>query len=273
MAHRIVNRVLETHVTPFIASHREALPLRALARCCSRFLDAYHNVNCECSANGELFVLDRLATADFREVIDVGANAGAWTTLAREAFPNAVSHCFEIDEDTCGRLADQVSALDRVRVNRCGLSDTSGEAWFKSYPTAPEVTSIFDYPHTVPSVRKRGLLTTGDEYLEANHLDRVDFVKIDVEGAERQVLDGFVKTISRGVIDVIQFEYGRANILARQFLRDMYAFFDTYGYAIGKIYPNRVDFKPYALADEDFRGLNYLAVRRSREDLITRLSK
>jgi FkbM family methyltransferase len=273
MAHRIVRRLLETRVTPLIASHREAPPIRALARCCSRFLDAYHNVNWECSSNGELFVLDTLATADFREVVDVGANVGAWTALARAAFPHAVIHCFELDDDTCRRLAVQVSALDRVRVNCCGLSDTPGEAWFKSYPTAPEMTSILDYPHAVPSVRKRGLLMMGDEYVEANHIDRLDFVKIDVEGSERRVLDGFIKTISRGAIDVIQFEYGRANILARQFLRDMYAFFDAYGYAIGKIYPRRVDFKPYALADEDFRGLNYLAVRRSREDLITRLSR
>jgi hypothetical protein len=37
---------------------------------------------------------------------------------------------------------------------------------------------------------------------------------------------------------------------------------------VGKVYPTYVDFRSYRLTDEDFRGPNYLAVRRERNDLI-----
>jgi FkbM family methyltransferase len=267
-----LRRVLHAYVTPYIAAHRRTLPMRSLAVCCSRFLDAYHNVNCDCSVNGEMFVLKTLATSDVQCVFDVGANVGNWTRLACAAFPDAMIHCFELDEDTCRTLDANLTGRKRVIVNCRGLSDAAGQVTFKSYPEASECTSLIDYPHPAASVRKLGVVMTGDEYVEANRLNRVDFVKIDVEGAERNVLAGLQKTISRGAIDVIQFEYGRANILARHLLRDLYAFFSANKYLIGKIYPNHVDFRPYCLTDEDFRGLNYLAVRQSRQDLIARLA-
>jgi len=269
----LVRRVLETQIKPFIAAHRHTVPVRSLALCCSQFLDAYHNVNYDGSVNGELFVLQALGDVDAECVFDVGANVGSWTRLACSAFPNATIHCFEIDEDTCHTLADDVRHLKRVVVNGCGLSDAAGEAWFKSYPGAPALTSMFDYPHPVPSVNKHGLVTTGDCYVESNGIGRINFLKIDVEGAERRVLNGFERTISHRLIDAIQFEYGRASILARQFLRDLYEFLTERGYAIGKILPNYVDFRPYALSDEDFRGLNYLAVLKSRSDAIVRLTR
>jgi FkbM family methyltransferase len=267
-----LRRVLDSHVKPFIAAHRRALPLRSLAACCTRFLDAYDNVNSESSVNGEQFVLKAVETADVRCVFDVGANVGNWTRLACAAFPGAVVHCFELDEDTCRTLGAHMTDQKRVIVNCQGLSDAPGQVSFKAYPDASELTSMLDYPHAAASVRKVGCVLAGDEYVEANRLDKVDFLKIDVEGAERNVLAGFSRTISRGAIDIIQFEYGRANILAHHLLRDLYGFFEAHAYVIGKIYPNHVDFRAYRLSDEDFRGLNYLAVRESRQDLITRLS-
>lgn len=264
--------LLDSRIRPFIAAHRRALPIRSLAWWCSHFLDAYHNVNCECSVNGELFVLKRVASPDVRCVFDVGANVGAWARLAVEAFPGATIHCFELDPDTCRRLGANFTGDDRVVVNCQGLSDAAGRVGFKSYPEAPELTSMLDYPHEAASVRKDGDVLTGDEYVESRQIDRIDLLKIDVEGAERKVLAGFTKTVSRGAIDIVQFEYGRANILARHLLADLYAFFEGHGYAVGKIFPNHVDFRPYQLSDEDFRGLNYLAVRQNRKDLIARLA-
>jgi len=94
-----------------------------------------------------------------------------------------------------------------------------------------------------------------------------------VEGAERLVLKGFSEALDAGRIDVIQFEYGKVAILTHFLLKDFYELFEDKGYAVGKIFPDHVDFRPYKLEDEDFLGPNYLAVRRERADIIEALEK
>jgi hypothetical protein len=52
---------------------------------------------------------------------------------------------------------------------------------------------------------------------------------------------------------------------------DFHEYFEARGYAVGKIYPRGVDFRPYAVSDEDFRGPNYLACRKDKPEYIQRL--
>jgi len=61
-------------------------------------------------------------------------------------------------------------------------------------------------------------------------------------------------------------------LLKPQLLYDFYRFFEEHGYQVGKIYPDHVEFRGYSVRDEDFRGPNYLAIRRELQDLIAALS-
>src|SRR5439155_19181087 len=89
----------------------------------------------------------------------------------------------------------------------------------------------------------------------------VDFLKLDVEGAEHLVLQGLENHLRDRRVRFVQFEYGRVNILTHFLLRDFYQLFAAYGYVVGKIYPDYVDVREYDLSDEDFLGPNYLACR------------
>ena len=104
--------------------------------------------------------------------------------------------------------------------------------------------------------------------MKKHGITHVDFLKLDVEGAENRVLQGFANALQDRLIDVIQFEYGRANIISKFLLYDFYVLFQKYGYKVGKIYPNYVDFREYSSDDENFLGPNYLAVR---EELVNHL--
>jgi hypothetical protein len=110
-------------------------------------------------------------------------------------------------------------------------------------------------------------LRTGDDYVRAHGLDAIDFLKIDVEGAEHLVLKGFQQTLAAGRINCIQFEYGAFSIETRVLLADYY---DTLGskYWIGKIFPGSVEFRDYHWTMENFRFSNFLCVLRSRPDLM-----
>jgi hypothetical protein len=63
------------------------------------------------------------------------------------------------------------------------------------------------------------------------------------------------------------------NIITHFLLRDFYELLEGRAYAVGKLFPDHVDFRPYVLEDEDFLGPNYIAVRKMRPDIIAALRK
>jgi FkbM family methyltransferase len=115
-------------------------------------------------------------------------------------------------------------------------------------------------------------LLIGDEFIELHKIDFIDFVKLDVEGAEMDALLGLENAIRKKKIRLIQFEYGYINITTKVLLIDFYNFLSRHGYVLGKLYPKRVEFRKYSLKHEDFIGPNFIAVRDSDQELISMLS-
>ncbi len=65
-------------------------------------------------------------------------------------------------------------------------------------------------------------LTTIDDYCKRNNIDRIHFLKLDIEGHELKALKGASQMISRKKIDVIQFEFGGCNIDSRTYFQDFF---------------------------------------------------
>ena len=255
-----------------IARHRRNRLVGTAAASCTRFLDAYENLNYDSRSNGESFVLETLKPTKPSCIFDVGANVGHWSLMAHAICPDATIHAFEILKSTYDVLESQTRAVDKIIANASGLSNKDEMVTLKYFPENTDLTTMSDYPRDMKYTEVTGHVATGDAYAEEHGIDRIDFLKIDVEGAENLVLEGFARTIDRDAIDVIQFEYGTINILTKFLLRDFFDFFEGKGYAVGKIYPNYVDFRAYQFDLEDFRGPNFLAVRNERDDLIALFS-
>lgn len=255
---------------------------RALADFFDRSVLAWKNKQYDVELNGEAALLRRLRPFDPTTLIDVGANVGEWALAACRALPGTMVHAFEIAPKTADRLAGSIEAAGRraqVVINRLGLADTAGE--IALYLTRDSDTESSTLRAAVEFAAKdQGLgdviettarVTTGDLYLRAHAITHVDLLKIDVEGAEFSVIEGFADSFARGAIDLVQFEYGPINLATRKLLADFVAFFAERGFVVGKIYPEGVAFKPYKLGDEDFVGPNYLACHARRGDIIAAL--
>jgi FkbM family methyltransferase len=244
----------------------------ALAVFCQQFLNAYKNWNYDGRSNGELWLLSRIATFRPSVVFDVGANVGGWLALARNLFPGAQFHAFEIIEATFIKLQERFAGSTELFLNNFGLSDQSGSINMHLFDASNMFTSHVAYPHG--SYRKVVCPTLrGDRYMEEKGIERIDFLKIDVEGAEHLVLKGFGAAVDSGQVEVIQFEYGKVNIITHFLLRDFYELLEQRGYSVGKLFPDHVDFRPYVLEDEDFLGPNFVAVRKMRPDIINSLRR
>jgi hypothetical protein len=109
---------------------------------------------------------------------------------------------------------------------------------------------------TVVPVRKL------DDIIQENDLPTIDFMKVDVEGAELLALQGAQDSLKQGKIKAISFEFGSGNINSRTFFRDFWDLFRQYGFRIARILPGgkTLTIKNYEEDLEYFRGVtNYVA--------------
>lgn len=245
---------------------------KSLAAFCQHFVNCYKNWNYNLEVNGERWLLKQLAAFNPVVVFDVGSNVGDWVVAAHDDLPMARFHAFEIMEATHASLAERVASLPRVKTNSLGLSDTTGTLTMREFEASSKLATHTPYPHGEHREVIRPVYR-GDQYVREQGITRIDLLKLDVEGAEHLALRGFGQALDNGQIDVIQFEYGRVAVLTHFLLKDFHDLLEGKGYAVGKLFPSHVDFRPYKLEDEDFLGPNYVAVRRERSDIIAVLQR
>ncbi|MDE2333338.1 MAG: FkbM family methyltransferase [Rhodospirillales bacterium] len=238
---------------------------RALAEKATAVPNMFH-------ANGEEALLDRLASDTVRVVFDVGANVGTWSRHALKVFPRAQLHAFEIVPQTCDILQGTIGGDERVHINPFGLSDAHDSVDVHLY-SSNLISSMFTLQNEQDSrATIRCEVRRGADYAAAQGLDRIDMLKVDVEGAEGKVFSGFEPMFSKRQIGIVQFEYNRGAILGNFLLKHAYEFFRPRGYRLGKLGPEGVAFHEYELAHEDFLGPNYVACREEDAETIARIS-
>lgn len=263
-AHRALER---------LGQHRESPVVRVAARGARALLRGFEGKRvpvADMEHNGELRVLQRLGT-ELQVVFDVGANIGNWTNHALQAGAHSV-HAFEISPSTSVKLAERYADDARVTVNAFGLSSEPGTVTVRHFADYPTLTTVTGYPHDATSTPIEVPVQRGDDYVVEHGIDRIDFMKLDVEGAEAPVLAGFRGSFERGAVRVVQFEYGKVSILTKYLLRDFYEELTSHGFTVGKIAPNEVTFAPYDFGMERFDDSNWLAVHRSCAELVELVS-
>lgn len=252
-----------------IRNHHSSALASGVAAACQKFLRAFYNEGFyDFRCNGEGRVLRILGRNSPEPIVfDVGAHSGGWTAELLAEIPGASVHCFEIVPALCDQLRANVSRRDNVTVHPFGLSSratVTEMTYNKTYTTTSSITpseegAFFQDADTeVIEVR----VEAGDDVVERLGLQRLDLLKIDVEGHEVDVFQGFERTFESPIAPrVIQFEYGSTYLPARRTLKDVYERLAPHGYAIGRIYPRCVEFQEYRVDDDHFRMGNYLAVK------------
>lgn len=225
---------------------------------------------------GEAALLQVLGQFPMHTVFDVGSNTGSWCALALSCLPEAHVHTFELSHHTYDQFLQSGLDFSRITCNSFCLGTATQMVQFKYCDHNNKLSTQLEHmnPGTLAHVAyawMSGLVVQGDAYAQSRQIDQVNLLKIDVEGSEPDVLQGFTQMLHMGKIDVIQFEYGTANIITKFLLMDFYKLLEPLGYHLGKLTPMGVDFKPYSLVDEDFRGPNYVAVHDSCAHLIPKL--
>ena len=260
--------LMKKRLFSFLATHRRNSLVRNLDSVLIRLHKAYENRNYNFYRNGESEVLKKLKTIqNVNTIFDVGANKGIWSAMASDFFPHTTIYSFEIVPETYKRLVKKCGQQKNIVPYNIGLSDVQGTITVyypegKS-PLATCVAGFSERFYKFQPQKVEARVSTGDIFCSENGIETIDFLKIDVEGYEHKVLQGFEGMLKKEQIKIIQFEYGFINIDTHFLLKDFYDYLSGFGMRIGKIYPSYVDFREYRYFDENFYGPNYLAVHSS----------
>lgn len=213
---------------------------------------------------------------DKKIVFDVGANCGKFLDicldLERSMFTNDIRfeyHVFEPARETFCLLQKRFDIKNNdIFLNQIALSDSNEERELYYDQKCSGLASLSKrrLEHFDINFQQCEIVYTEtlDSYCKRLGIERIDLLKMDVEGYEMSIINGGKEMIAAQRIDRILFEFGGCNIDSRIFFQDFwYVLSDLY--RIYRVTPNGflVEIKKYAEKYEQFRTTNFFAIRKN----------
>ena len=140
--------------------------------------------------------------SDARVVFDVGADDGKSVVQFLKAFPKAQIYSFEPARMMFCHLRDKFANNRRVSTFNTALGSTNGTARFTTDLVLTGLSRIDEYgKDEVP-------IETLDTFCAREGVEHIDFLKIDTEGHDLEVLKGAMGMLDRKAISAVQVEAG-----------------------------------------------------------------
>lgn len=200
-------------------------------------------------------------------VFDVGANIGEWSQFTINNFPNVIIHAFEPIPEIYKLLEKNMAKYKNIILNNVALFNDNKSTKFYYYVNISKMSSIFRRRHEVeiniikskPKIINVPTILL-DDYCKYKNINKIDYLKIDTEGAEFPILIGSKNMISTRKIKKIQFEYGECFLDGGTKLENVFKLLLNNGYKIFRI--TKTDLIPipeFTFKLEDYVYTNFLA--------------
>ena len=261
-------------ITPVLGSPRGARLSEAVVKILMRGIGV--NVGYEVDRSGESWLVPRLL-ACLRDAVcaDVGANRGDYSELLVTHGASRVM-AFEPVPSTFARLREQAARLHGIEPVNAAVGEKGGVVAIH-VPQDPGQSRLASRDAQVASIDADGfvshevrLITLDSVCFESDV--RFDFVKIDVEGFELEVLGGAKRTLAERPPAALQIEFNRHHMFRRHHIGD---FFDALpGYRLFRLAPRslfRLRREHYLSTVYTFQNL--VAIHETRSDLLCALGQ
>jgi FkbM family methyltransferase len=178
-------------------------------------------------------------------------------------------YCFEPVEETFSQLTKNLGQTGAV-LNNVAVSDSNGTRTFNYYGKTPKLARPSTFYRRSEALEQRLDMKpkkievrtqTLDSFCKDNSISRIDYLKIDTEGAELDVLRGAEGILSRDIVRKLQFEYGGNFKEADITIKQVCEFLTKYGFSLFRIIPDGlVHMSRWRDRLENYKYSNYLAV-------------
>lgn len=195
-------------------------------------------------------------------VFDVGGWKGQWGYYVLKKCPTAHVFAFEPTPASFLELEKNWGEFDKetYTLSRYALARQNGTNTFATYIDS-SVNSLYQHKIVHKCTTIEVNTKTLDSFCTEHNIETIDFLKLDVEGAELDIFLGAQRMLSEKRIPMIQFEYSVFTKDAKSSLKQLYGMLTKYGYRISRI--KKSSFQPLPKWNnklEDYKWLNYLAV-------------
>jgi FkbM family methyltransferase len=200
-------------------------------------------------------------------IFDIGANRGDYASAIIASFgrDNIHLHCFEPSRTAFEWLKRQLLECRNIQCYNFGFGDKTEKVHLYGCSAGVGSASVInaqyhtkDHSNNVEEIE----LTTLDEFCNANHIQKIDFIKMDVEGYELNILRGGSRLINSNAIDFIQFEFGFPSIESRVFFKDIFSCLSGRYRIYRSLFDGLIEIKTYDYKDELYTIQNFLAISR-----------
>jgi len=141
----------------------------------------------------------------YQRICDAGAAEGLFTVAACAQFSAARVHAFEPSRRQRILLRRNVrlnAVADRVEVVPCGMWRSSGRLAFRTHGAIGALRETAELPPTL-EFREHVAVIALDEWARRRSLTDIDLIKMDIEGAELEALEGARETLRRDRPDLL----------------------------------------------------------------------
>jgi FkbM family methyltransferase len=172
--------------------------------------------------NAEIELI-RSLSANYPLFMVIGANFGVWVTALAAAHPTAHVYCFEPTPNTFSGLRDNIAlnGLRNVTALQLAVSDSAGVLPFQVTENTSNLNRLAPIKSSAEDQHRGrfiGAHTTEvrsvmlDDFCKDQGVEKIGFLKIDVEGADVCVLRGARDLLRRRAIELMLIEVDPDNL-------------------------------------------------------------
>ena len=193
-----------------LKSFIKGTPLEPLAKSCATQVQYYSlpkEVRMNRMYDGQTSQIMSRILSPTSTCVDVGCNRGSILREIIRFAPDVAHLAFEPIPELAEQLR-KTFASSKARIYELALSDSIGEATFQHVLNSPGHSGLRKRSYPMPDAKIQEITVRTERLDNIIPLEtRIDFIKIDVEGAEFQVLSGAIETVKR-YKPFIVFEHG-----------------------------------------------------------------
>ena len=209
----------------------------------------------------ERFIRKILKKNDIQVCIDIGANIGNYSAELVHSL-KCVVYAFEPLSSSFEHLQSRGDEFPNSLIPlRIALADFTGKAVIRAKGPLSETATLSSEGEKFDTVQEEVSVTTLDAFVKEKSLERIDFIKIDTEGFEREVLIGMQDTLAALKPKFIQFEF---NLIQLQRGYTLYTLSQLLsGYTLYRLLPHGwIRIEPSSFSANIFIFQNIVAVRK-----------
>ena len=209
------------------------------------------------------FFRDSFDTSKPFTLFDVGANDGEYLSHALDALGSDLNaYSFEPQSESYARLDKRFANDPRVKTLKVALGGKVGTAELFSAETGDATASLHRNNVFDQTSSELVQVTTVDQVCADEGIEQIDFLKIDTEGNEMDVLLGASNTIEAGRVSAIQFEFGDPYINTQYHFIDLWKLLSPRHTIYRILRHGLVALDSYSTDLEIYKIANFICVKR-----------